>query len=67
MDIVVETANKKIDIDTKGKVLKDKSPSDADLKQMFVYNLHYIIIIPFLLNKNIKCSTEVKDFVENLN
>jgi 5-methylcytosine-specific restriction enzyme subunit McrC len=40
-DILIESNNKKIIIDTKWKVLYELSPSDADLKQMFVYNLHY--------------------------
>ena len=49
-DIVVKTADDKcIVIDTKWKVLRDKKPSDADLKQMFVYNLHYDSDLSILL------------------
>lgn len=48
-DIVVETADKRLVIDTKWKVLKDNKPSDADLKQMFVYNLHYDTDLSILL------------------
>lgn len=48
-DIIVETVDKKIVIDTKWKVLKDEKPSDADLKQMFVYNLHYNTDLSILL------------------
>ncbi len=40
-DIVIESGNRKIVIDTKWKTLKDKTPSDQDLKQMFVYNLFW--------------------------
>ena len=48
-DIVVETEDKRLVIDTKWKVLKDNKPSDADLKQMFVYNLHYDTDLSILL------------------
>jgi 5-methylcytosine-specific restriction enzyme subunit McrC len=48
-DIIVETENKRLVIDTKWKVLKDNKPSDADLKQMFVYNLHYETDLSILL------------------
>ena len=48
-DIVVETEDKRLVIDTKWKVLKDNKPSDADLKQMFVYNLHYNTDLSILL------------------
>jgi 5-methylcytosine-specific restriction enzyme subunit McrC len=48
-DIIVETKNKKLIIDTKWKVLKNNKPSDADLKQMFVYNLHYDTDLSILL------------------
>ena len=49
-DILVETADKKcIVIDTKWKVLRDDKPSDADLKQMFVYNVHYNADLSILL------------------
>ena len=46
----METVDKKcIVIDTKWKVLRDDKPSDADLKQMFVYNLHYNADLSILL------------------
>ncbi len=50
-DIVVETEDKRqrLVIDTKWKVMKDNKPSDADLKQMFVYNLHYDTDLSILL------------------
>ncbi len=48
-DIVVETNDKRLVIDTKWKVLKDNKPSDADLKQMFTYNLHYDTDLSILL------------------
>lgn len=48
-DIIVETKDKRLVIDTKWKVLKDNNPSDADLKQMFVYNLHYNTDLSILL------------------
>ena len=48
-DIVVETEDKHLVIDTKWKVLKDNKPSDSDLKQMFVYNLHYNTDLSILL------------------
>ena len=49
-DIVIESDNKTcIVIDTKWKVLRNDMPSDADLKQMFVYNLHYDADLSVLL------------------
>lgn len=48
-DILVETKDTKIVIDTKWKILQDIKPSDADLKQMFVYNLHYDTHLSILL------------------
>lgn len=40
-DIVVESKLGKFVIDTKWKVLNSVTPSDQDLRQMFVYGLHY--------------------------
>ena len=48
-DIVVEGSSKIVVIDTKWKLLNELSPSDADLKQMFVYNLHYHSELSILL------------------
>ncbi len=48
-DIVIETEDKHVVIDTKWKVLKDSKPSASDLKQMFVYNLHYNTDLSILL------------------
>jgi 5-methylcytosine-specific restriction enzyme subunit McrC len=62
-DIVIEGNNKTIVIDTKWKVLKDPAPSDADLKQMFVYNLHYEAHLSILLYpKTIHSTQEKKAF-----
>jgi len=62
-DIVVETKDKRLVIDTKWKVLKDNKPSDADLKQMFVYNLHYDTDLSILLYpKTTLESSEKKPF-----
>ena len=59
-DIVVETKDKHLVIDTKWKVLKDSKPSDADLKQMFVYNLHYDTDLSILLYPNTGIDTVEK-------
>lgn len=40
-DIIITTFKEKIIIDTKWKIVDDLIPSDADLKQMFVYNLFW--------------------------
>jgi 5-methylcytosine-specific restriction enzyme subunit McrC len=48
-DIIIEGHEKTIVIDTKWKVLNELTPSDADLKQMFVYNLHYQSELSILL------------------
>jgi 5-methylcytosine-specific restriction enzyme subunit McrC len=40
-DIVMETSNKTLIIDTKWKLPEDDIPSDADLKQMFMYNEYW--------------------------
>jgi 5-methylcytosine-specific restriction enzyme subunit McrC len=48
-DIVIETEFDNFVIDTKWKVLKSNTPSDDDLKQMFVYNLHYETDLSILL------------------
>ena len=48
-DILVKSESKSIVNDTKWKVLRDDKPSDADLKQMFVYNLHYDADLSILL------------------
>jgi len=62
-DILVETAEKRLVIDTKWKVMKNNTPSDADLKQMFVYNLHYDTDLSILLYpKTTIDSSEKKPF-----
>ena len=48
-DIIIETEYKNLVIDTKWKVLKENKPADDDLKQMFVYNLHYNADLSILL------------------
>ena len=45
-DIIIEPRNsssklKKIIVDTKWKILYDLTPSDVDLKQMYVYNMQF--------------------------
>lgn len=40
-DIVLKTENETFVIDTKWKIIEANNPSDNDLKQMFVYNLHW--------------------------
>lgn len=59
-DIIVETENKRFVIDTKWKVLKDNKPSDADLKQMFVYNLHYSTDLSILIYPKTTLNSSVK-------
>ena len=54
-DIILEYTkekNERIVIDTKWKILDSIKPSDADLKQMFTYNIHYgssnsVLMYPF--------------------
>ena len=48
-DIIIEFGSKKLVIDTKWKILRDRKPSDSDLKQIFVYNLHYDSYLGILL------------------
>ena len=40
-DIILETKEETFVIDTKWKIIETNNPSDEDLKQMFVYNLHW--------------------------
>ncbi|MBD8018066.1 McrC family protein [Kaistella pullorum] len=40
-DIILKTAHETFVIDTKWKIIGSNNPSDEDLKQMFVYNLHW--------------------------
>lgn len=40
-DIIIQSADETIVVDTKWKMLEDLVPSDEDLKQMFVYNLFW--------------------------
>lgn len=40
-DIILEKEGKKYVLDTKWKILDEASPSDDDLKQMYVYNLYF--------------------------
>jgi 5-methylcytosine-specific restriction enzyme subunit McrC len=62
-DILFETMDKRLVIDTKWKVLNDDKPSDGDLKQMFAYNLHYDTDLSILLYpKTTVKSAEKKPF-----
>ena len=40
-DIILQIEQKTFVIDTKWKIIETNNPSDEDLKQMFVYNLHW--------------------------
>jgi len=40
-DIILQTGGETFVIDTKWKIIETNNPSDEDLKQMFVYNLHW--------------------------
>lgn len=40
-DIVIKTKDETFVIDTKWKIIQAHNPSDEDLKQIFVYNLHW--------------------------
>ena len=40
-DIIFKTEEEAFVIDTKWKIIETNNPSDEDLKQMFVYNLHW--------------------------
>jgi 5-methylcytosine-specific restriction enzyme subunit McrC len=59
-DIVIETESDQFVIDTKWKILKSHMPSDADLKQMFVYNLHYDSDLSILLYPKTTFETNLK-------
>ena len=48
-DIVLQWENRTVVIDTKWKLPKNFKPSDADLKQIFVYNLYWEAIHGILL------------------
>ncbi len=62
-DIIVESEDSRLVIDTKWKVLKNNTPSDSDLKQMFVYNLHYNTDLSILLYpKTVINSADKKPF-----
>jgi 5-methylcytosine-specific restriction enzyme subunit McrC len=54
-DIVLQQGNETFILDTKWKVLEEATPSDDDLKQMYVYNLYFnsvksILIYPDVWN-----------------
>lgn len=48
-DIVIEGQDRNLVIDTKWKMPENGKPSDGDLKQMFVYKLHYDSCLSILL------------------
>ncbi len=48
-DIVIECSSARLVIDTKWKVPQNNRPSDQDVKQMFIYDLHYDSYISILL------------------
>lgn len=63
-DILIQlkenSVEKNIIIDTKWKVLKELKPDDSDLKQMFVYNLHYNSDLSILLYPKVNFCTHNK-------
>ena len=52
-DLVLEKDNKKYIVDTKWKVVNMSNPSDADLKQMYAYNMYWEANKSMLLYPNI--------------
>ncbi|MFH2060486.1 MAG: restriction endonuclease [Pseudomonadota bacterium] len=64
-DIVIETESDNFVIDTKWKVLKSNTPSDDDLKQMFVYNVHYDTDLSILLYPKTTLNTNDKKPFKN--
>lgn len=66
-DIVIETEAGSYVIDTKWKILKEQRPSDSDLKQIFVYNLHYESDLSILLYpKTSLASAEKKPYKKKI-
>ena len=66
-DIILESVAGNFVIDTKWKILKKPSPSDADLKQIFVYNLHYESDLGILLYpKTVFESAEKKPYKKEI-
>lgn len=59
-DIVVETDKKNIIIDTKWKILKEIKPSDNDIQQMLLYNLHYNADLSILMYPKTTLETTAK-------
>jgi 5-methylcytosine-specific restriction enzyme subunit McrC len=59
-DIVINLKGETIVLDTKWKILREPIPSDDDLKQIFVYNLHYNSDRGILLYPQVKNLDEVK-------
>jgi len=66
-DIIIETESEQFVIDTKWKILKSNIPSDNDLKQMFVYNLHYNSDLSILLYPKTCLETTEKKPFRNFN
>ncbi len=58
--IIIECDHKNYVIDTKWKVLRNNFPSDQDLKQMFIYNLHYDSELSILLYPKTTLETSSK-------
>lgn len=65
-DILLETAKGNFIIDTKWKILKDNNPSDEDLRQMFVYNLHYNANLSILLYPKTNLNSDSKKPFRNV-
>jgi 5-methylcytosine-specific restriction enzyme subunit McrC len=65
-DIIIESKGGNFVIDTKWKVLKENKPADDDLRQMFVYNLHYGSDLSILLYPKTSVITSPKKPYQHL-
>jgi 5-methylcytosine-specific restriction enzyme subunit McrC len=59
-DILVEWQDKRIILDAKWKVLNNAQPSDADLKQMYVYHHYWEVERTFLVYPEVYDITEIR-------
>lgn len=61
-DIVIKNGDETIVLDTKWKLVQGMTPSDDDLKQMFVYNLHWNCDKSVLLYPALQPNTSLGDY-----